>query len=77
MLIANIAEEANRKVRDWEYNGGPAMVATPTDTNGSTPEGPRNGMRQSTDPLDRGRQFRSSCSIYPPTTFPGRLRELH
>jgi hypothetical protein len=68
MLIANIAEEANRKLREWDYNGG---AVSPTETNGTIT--PRNGMRQSMCPLDRGRQFRSSCLVYLPATFPGRF----
>jgi hypothetical protein len=44
MLISNIAEEANRRVREWEY--GEEFRA------GDNAQG--NGMRQSTGPLDRG-----------------------
>jgi hypothetical protein len=50
MLIANIAEEANRKMREW----GGSSVDTPTGDSSAAEGPPRNGMRQSNGPWDRG-----------------------
>jgi hypothetical protein len=47
---ANIAEEANRKMREW----GMSSVDTPTGDSSATEGPPRNGMRQSNGPWDRG-----------------------
>lgn len=52
MLIANIAEEANRKMREWDGSS----VDTPTGEPNSADGPPRNGMRQSNGPWDRGWQ---------------------
>ena len=59
MLISSIAEEANRKMREWEGEGegGAGEYSEDmrrADSKSSSPPAVNNGVRQSTGPLGRG-----------------------
>lgn len=68
MLISNIAEETNRRVRDWGYQG--AIAATPQSSNSSTPSqttswGSGKQSRDHKRGMERGWPSRSICLSCP------------